>query len=59
MQTNSVSLEDCNSKYLQSQERFKVVSLVQSKARYRFFGLVVISRPRKYKIQGSKVGLED
>ena len=49
MQTNSVSLEDCNSKYLQSQERFKVVSLVQSKARYRFFGLVVISRPRKYK----------
>ena len=59
LQTKSVSLEDCNSKYLQSQERFKVVSLVQSKARYRFFGLVVISRPRKYKIQGSKVGLED
>ena len=25
LQTNLVSLEDCNSKYLQSQERFKVV----------------------------------
>ena len=36
MQTNLVSLEDC--KYLQSQERFKVVSPVQSQARYRVLG---------------------
>ena len=41
MQTNSVSLEDCNSKYLQSQERFKSCKPRSKPGPVSFFGLVV------------------
>ena len=41
MQTNSVSLEDCNSKYLQSQERFKSCKPSSKPGHVSFFGLVV------------------
>ena len=48
MQTNLVSLEDCNSKYLQSQERFKSCKPCWKPGQVSFFGPVVFSRPRKY-----------
>ena len=41
MQTNSVSLEDFNSKYLQSQERFKSFKPSSKPGPVSFFGLVV------------------
>ena len=58
MQTNSVSLEDFNSKYLQSQERFKSCKPSSKPGPVSFFGLVVFSRPRKYeKYRGWIIGL--
>ena len=54
LQTKSVSLEDCNSKYLQSQERFKSCkpSSLQSRARYRFLGSFFV--PENIKNTGVK-----